>query len=159
MNAIELLKEDHQKVLEMLTKLAETTDRAEKTRTDLLAKIETELLIHTQLEEEIFYPAFRQAGQEAGKREDEKLFHEATEEHRAVEALVLPDLLKTDPSSTAFAGRAKVLKELVEHHAEEEEKSMFPEARKLLGAGTLETLGEAMAQRKKELMAQMRSAA
>ncbi|PTU73469.1 hemerythrin domain-containing protein [Pseudomonas mangrovi] len=159
MNAIELLKDDHQKVLGMLEKLADTTDRAEKTRTELLAKIEKELQIHTQIEEEIFYPAFRQAGHEAGKREDEKMFHEATEEHRAVEALVLPDLLKTDPSSTAFAGRAKVLKELVEHHAEEEEKSMFPEARKLLGEGVLKTLGEAMAQRKKELMAQTRDAA
>src|SRR3546814_1785888 len=62
-----------------------------------------------------------------------KLFrYEAKEEHRAVEKLVLPDLFKTDAGTVVFAGRAKVLKDLIEHHAEEEEKEMFPRAKKLL---------------------------
>lgn len=79
------------------------------------------------------------------------MFFEAKEEHRAVEALVLPDLMKTKPDSETFSGRAKVLKELVEHHADEEEEEMFPEAQKALSQDQLVELGERMAQRKKEL--------
>ena len=55
---------------------------------------------------------------------------EALEEHRAVDELVLPDLKNTDPASHQFSGRAKVLRELVEHHADEEEEEMFEMAKK-----------------------------
>jgi hemerythrin-like domain-containing protein len=150
MDVIKLLKEDHDKVKELLSSLAETTARAEKKRTELLSKITEELEVHTQIENEIFYPAFRQAGE---KSDDEKLFFEAREEHRAVGELVLPDLNKTPTTSEQFSGRAKVLKELVEHHADEEEKEMFPRARKLLSAAELVSLGERMATRKQELLA------
>jgi hemerythrin-like domain-containing protein len=68
---------------------------------------------------------------------------------------VLPDLKATDPSQPEFAGRVKVVKELLEHHIEEEEKEMFPQAKKVLGKAKLDTLGEQMetmkAQYKKEL--------
>jgi hemerythrin-like domain-containing protein len=80
------------------------------------------------------------------------MFFEAKEEHRAVDQLVLPDLVKTDTSSAAFAGRVKVLKELVEHHAEEEEKEMFPRARKLLSTDRLKEIGSQMEQRKQEML-------
>ena len=79
------------------------------------------------------------------------MFFEALEEHRAAGDLVLPDLLKTDVQSDQFGGRAKVLKELIEHHADEEEKEMFPRARELMDKAQLEQLGERMAQRKAEL--------
>jgi hemerythrin-like domain-containing protein len=65
---------------------------------------------------------------------------------------VLPDLVKTDTSSAAFSGRVKVLKELVEHHAEEEEKEMFPRARKLLSIDRLKEIGSQMEQRKQEIL-------
>ena len=146
-NAIELLKADHDRVRELLGKLIHTTARAVKSRTDLLEKIESEVKIHTRLEEEIFYPAFRDSD---GKDHDE-MFFEAKEEHRAVEALVLPDLKQTQPDSESFSGRAKVLKELIEHHAQEEEEEMFPEAQKSLSSDQLAELGERMSQRKKEL--------
>src|SRR5204863_9110781 len=87
------------------------------------------------------------------KSDDEKMYFEALEEHRAAGELVLPDLERTAPDSEKFSGRAKVLKELVEHHADEEEKEMFPRARKLLGAAELTALGAQMAARKRELMA------
>jgi hemerythrin superfamily protein len=64
---------------------------------------------------------------------------------------VLPDLLGTDVQSDQFGGRAKVLKELVEHHADEEERQMFPRARELMDKAQLEQLGERMAQRKAQL--------
>lgn len=150
MDAITLLTNDHKKVRTLLGELADTTSRAEKTRTELLAKIALALKVHTTIEEEIFYPAFKEAGQ---KSDDDKMFFEAMEEHRAAGDLVLPDLLKTQVTTDKFGGRAKVLKELVEHHAGEEEKEMFPRARTLLGKEALVELGERMAARKQELMA------
>ncbi|MFN3580367.1 MAG: hemerythrin domain-containing protein [Pseudomonas sp.] len=149
MNAIELLKDDHQKVLKLLGDITDTTERAVKKRTDLLAKIEAELAVHTTLEEEDFYPAYKKAG---GKPEA-RMYHEAVEEHRAVEKLVLPDLLKTDPGSLEFSGRIKVLKEMLEHHIEEEEEEMFKEAKKLLTKAQLDTLGEQMIEKQKILKA------
>lgn len=140
MNAIDLLKADHEKVKSILAQLSSSTDRAVKKRTELLEKLELEITIHTQLEEDILYPAFKEAG---GKEQDE-MYYEAKEEHRTVDSLVLPDLKQTDPSTPEFAGRVKVVKELLEHHIEEEETEMFPQAKKLLGKAKLEDLGEQM---------------
>jgi hemerythrin-like domain-containing protein len=150
MNAIQLLKDDHKKVRGLLAELEATTPRGIKTRTELLAKIAREIEVHTTIEEEIFYPAFKAAGQ---KGDDDKMYFEALEEHRAAGDLVLPDLLATDPATECFGGRAKVFKELIEHHAGEEEKEMFPRARKLLSAAELNELGARMEQRKQELLA------
>jgi hemerythrin-like domain-containing protein len=154
MNAVELLKQDHQVVKQLLEKLVATTERGVKTRQDLLQKIHVELAVHTDIEEQIFYPAYEQAG----GREEGVMNAEAREEHRAVDSLVLPDLAKTDPSSISFAGRAKVLKELVEHHIEEEEQEMFPKATELLGAEKLEELGKLMEARKRSLKQSLQAA-
>ncbi|MEI7052168.1 MULTISPECIES: hemerythrin domain-containing protein [Pseudomonas] len=140
MNAIDLLKADHEKVKGILSQLSESTDRALKKRVELLDKLEMEITIHTQLEEQILYPAFKEAG---GKEQDE-MYYEAKEEHRTVDSLVLPDLKGTDPSTPEFAGRVKVVKELLEHHIEEEETEMFPKAKKLLGKAKLDEMGEQM---------------
>jgi len=147
MNAIDMLREDHDKVRELLAQLSHTTNRAAKKRSDLLQQIKKELMVHTQIEEEIFYPAFRDSKAEESK----KLYHEAKEEHRAVEELVLPDVENTDTSSDEFAGRVKVLKDMIEHHAEEEENELFPKAKKALSKEELEELGERMWERKQEL--------
>ena len=74
------------------------------------------------------------------------------EEHRAAGDLVLPDLLQTQVDSEQFSGRAKVLKELVEHHVKEEDKTMFPRAKKLFSRQELAELGEQMDMRRSELM-------
>lgn len=148
MNAIDLLKQDHEKVKKLLEEISGTTERAVKKRAELLQKIALELEVHTTLEEEDFYPAFKKAG----AKEETKMYHEAKEEHRAVDSLVLPDLLSTDPGTVEFAGRIKVLKELVEHHIEEEEEEMFKDAQELLSAEQLEELGEQMKQKKLKLM-------
>lgn len=146
-NAIELLQADHDKVRGLLNQLTGTTTRAVKRRQELLVKIEKEVSIHTRIEEEIFYPAFKESN---GKSHAE-LYFEAKEEHRAVEALVLPDLKKTRPDSETFSGRAKVLKDLIEHHADEEEQEMFPAARKAFSRDELTELGKRMVERKREL--------
>jgi len=153
MDAIQLLKQDHVLMRGLLDGLAATTTRALKKRKDLLGKVRTNLEAHTTIEEEIFYPAFKEAAKIA---DDRTMYFEALEEHRAAGDLVLPDLLATDPAADNFSGRAKVLKELVEHHADEEEKEMFPRARKLLSKSELAELGSRMEARKTDLLAQMR---
>lgn len=140
MNAIDLLKADHEKVKAILSQLSESTDRALKKRVELVDKLELEITIHTQLEEQILYPAFK----DAGGKEQAEMYYEAKEEHRTVDSLVLPDLKTTDPSTPEFAGRVKVVKELLEHHIEEEETEMFPQAKKLLGNAKLQELGAEM---------------
>ena len=149
MNAIDLLKQDHQTVRGLFEQLRATPKQEAEQRSQLLERIAREVQVHSAIEEEIFYPAFKKV---AGEGEKEVMYFEALEEHRAVGDLVLPDLLATDPSTDRFSGRAKVLKELIEHHAREEETDMFPAAEQLLGAEALERLGQAMGARKAELM-------
>jgi hemerythrin-like domain-containing protein len=146
-DAIALLKADHETVRGLLDKLEKSTERAPDRRRKLLADIEGEILVHTTIEEEIFYPAYRDA---VSKKEDRKLYQEAKEEHHVVD-LVMPELKDTDPGSEVFGAKAKVLKELIEHHADEEEKQMFPRARKVMERSELLDLGEQMAVRKKQL--------
>lgn len=142
-DAIALLKEDHEKVRGLLGQLEKASGaRREK----LLGQVEQELKVHTTIEEEIFYPAYRDA---ARKKEDKKLYFEAVEEHHVVD-LVLPET-KEGGSPEELKAKAKVLKDLVEHHADEEEKEMFPRARKALDREELRALGERMQQRKDEL--------
>ncbi|MCO7519121.1 MULTISPECIES: hemerythrin domain-containing protein [unclassified Pseudomonas] len=154
MNAIDLLTQDHKLVKKLLEELSATTERAVKKRAELLQRIELELRIHTELEEQILYPAIKQAG---GK-EEEKMYYEAKEEHRTVDSLVLPDLLQTETGTVEFAGRVKVMKELLEHHIEEEESELFPTAKKLLGKVALEEMGQAMEAQKKLLKGEQRAA-
>lgn len=155
MNAIDLLKDDHARVKSILSQLSDSTERGIKKRTELLAKLEMEVTIHTQLEEKVLYPAFKAEG---GKEQD-VLYFEAKEEHRTVDSLVLPDLKQTDPGTPEFSGRVKVVKELLEHHIEEEEKEMFPRAKKLLGKAKLEELGAQMEAMKAELKKSVSSTA
>jgi len=146
-NAISYLKEQHAQAREDLEALAATTDRGVKKRTHLLAQIEEELTHHMQLEEEIFYPAFKEAVE---RKKDKTLFYEAKEEHNAAKK-VLHDLVRADVASLAFSGKAKVLHELVEHHMKEEEEEMFPIAKEVLSREELNELGERMISRKKQL--------
>ena len=71
MNAIELLTQDHQLVKKLLEELSSTTERAVKKRAELLERIKQEVTIHTALEEEILYPAIK----EAGGKEEEKMYY------------------------------------------------------------------------------------
>ena len=143
-DAIALLKADHQKVRGLLSQLEKTTDRSGGKREKLLATIEEELRVHTRIEEQIFYPAFREG---ARKKDDTELYYEAVEEHHVVD-MVLPEIKGTAVDAEQFAAKAKVLKDLVEHHADEEETQMFPRARTILGREELVRLGDELAQAK-----------
>lgn len=147
-DATALLTKDHATVRKLLRELEKTTTRARARRESLLETLALEVDVHAQIEEEIFYPAFREATR---RSEDERKFLEAAEEHGLVHS-VLPALKKTDAATELFSARAKVLKDLIEHHAEEEEDELFPRSRKLLDRATLRDLGERMQRRKLELM-------
>jgi hemerythrin superfamily protein len=149
-DAISMLKADHEKVRGLLSQLEKSTEKGAKKREQLLSQIAEELTIHTTIEEEIFYPSYRDA---VAKKEDRKLYQEALEEHHVVD-LVMPEIEETDPASEVFSAKAKVLKEIVEHHAEEEEKEMFPRAKKVMDAEELQELGQRMEARKAELMSE-----
>ncbi len=145
-DAIAVLKQDHKNVRQLLKQLESAEDGAQ--RLELLSEIENEVKVHTQIEEEIFYPAFQEAAQ--GEK-DEHLYYEAVEEHHVVD-IVMPEIKETDEESDEFAAKAKVLKDLIEHHAEEEETQMFPKSRKLMDASELKELGRRLQQRKQQLM-------
>lgn len=144
---IALLTEDHQRLRALLDALSRSSESDAGQRDHLLTRIERELQIHKEIEEQVFYPALRSAGGTDGMR----LFYEAVEEHRAVDQLILPDLKNTDPGNERFSGRAKVLKDLIEHHAEEEESRLFALARQVFSADELRDLGARMEQRRHEL--------
>lgn len=146
-DAIALLKDDHKKVKGLFADLEKSSMRGGPRAQKLVAQIDKELTIHTTIEEEIFYPAFRDA---VRSKDDKKMYFEAKEEHHVVK-LVLPEVKEGGMAVEEFAAKCKVLKELVEHHADEEEKEMFPEARKVLSRPELQELGDRMAARKKQL--------
>lgn len=143
-NAITMLKSDHATVKRLMRELNDTTERATKQREALVAQIERELKMHAQLEEEIFYPAFKAASRGT---DAEEMFYEAAEEHHIVD-MVLPALKAANPKSHEFKAKAKVLLDLLEHHIKEEETQMFPEARDLFGEEQLRELGDMMQARR-----------
>jgi hemerythrin-like domain-containing protein len=145
-DAIALLIKDHRKVRSLLQSLDATTERATSRRESLLDEIRAEVKLHTQLEEEIFYPAYR----DAARKSDGHLYYEALEEHHLVD-IVLPKLKSTKAATAEFGARAKVLRDLIEHHAEEEETKMFPKARKAMGSARLRAIGKQIQERKQEL--------
>jgi hemerythrin superfamily protein len=139
MKATDLLKKQHKEV-KALFKKVEGTENARQRR-QLLNEISQSLEGHTLIEEEIFYPAVR--GLETEKAEEMVL--EAYEEHHVVK-LVLAELPRVNPEDERFEAKMTVLSELVEHHADEEEKEMFKTAQKL-GKAELESLGAQMQER------------
>lgn len=147
LNALELLEQQHEEVRKLLEEMTTTTPRAEKTRRRLLPQIDKKLRAHMRIEEEIFYPAYREATR---NQKEEKLYYEALEEHHAAEH-ELNELLGEEVASVPFGAKAKVLKELVEHHLEEEEQDLFPLARELFSEEQLASLGEQMLARFEEL--------
>src|SRR5215208_6842590 len=126
-NAITMLKSDHATVKRLLRELNATTDRAVKERERLVEQIQRELKTHAQIEEEVFYPAFKAATE---KTDAEDMFYEAAEEHHLVD-IVLPALCHANPKSHEFEAKAKVLLDLIEHHVKEEEGQMFVKARQV----------------------------
>ena len=141
MDAITLLKNDHDKVKKLLTELESTTERGVKTRSDLFATIKGELMVHETIEEEIFYPELK------AHPKAKDIVLEGFEEHHVVD-LLMGELESLDVSDEAWGAKAIVMKENIEHHIEEEEGEMFKVARRVFETEELEELGSRMAARK-----------
>lgn len=139
MDAIALLKEDHDRVKKMLAEGASTTERGEKTRADLLARLKGELEIHERIEEEVLYPALKRHPRAR------ELALEGYEEHHVVDT-IMAELEQTAPSDEQWGAKFKVAKENLEHHIEEEEGEMFPKARQAFSRDELEAMGARMAE-------------
>jgi hypothetical protein len=144
-DAIALLKADHEEAHAMFEEYEGLGDRAKLGKTKLVAQICKTLTIHTQIEEEIFYPAMR-----AASKDSEDMVDEAVVEHASAKDLIA-QLEEMDPEDDLYDAKVKVLGELIDHHVEEEEEEMFPKARKL--KLDLVALGEEMAMRRDELAA------
>jgi iron-sulfur cluster repair protein YtfE (RIC family) len=143
LDALQLLKDDHDRVKKMLEEIDSTTERAEKTRTEGLAKLKQELSVHEVIEEEIFYPALREHA------EAKEIVLEAFEEHDVVNA-IMSEIERTPVDDETWGAKFTVMKENLEHHIEEEEGEMFDKAREIFDRETLVSLGERMQARKQQ---------
>ena len=141
MDAIALLKEDHDKVKKLLDELETTTERGVKTRAELFSTIKGELTIHELIEEEIFYPELK------AHPKARDIVLEGYEEHHVVD-LLMGELESLDVSDETWGAKAIVMKENIEHHIDEEEGEMFAKARQVFDRQELIDLGERMADRK-----------
>ena len=141
MDAITLLKTDHDKVKQLLGELESTTERGVKTRTELFATIKGELTVHEIIEEEIFYPELK------AHPKAKDIVLEGFEEHHVVD-LLMSELEALPVEDETWGAKALVMKENIEHHIEEEEGEMFKAARSVFDRAELDELGRRMEERK-----------
>jgi hemerythrin superfamily protein len=143
MDAITLLREDHRTVEKLFKEFEKAGPRAGKTKAKIVKQIIHELAVHAAIEEQLFYPAVRQAVDSA---QDTVL--ESLEEHHIVK-WVLSELEDMTPDDERYDAKVTVLIENVRHHVKEEQDELFPEVRQALGRKQLAELGEALATAKK----------
>ena len=147
-DACDLLDADHKKVQKMFKEYEELTNSrarsAAQKKMDLARQICMELTVHTQIEEEIFYPALREA------LKDTDILDEATVEHQSAKDLIA-QIEEAGEADDMFDAKVKVLGEYIQHHVKEEHAELFPR----VSASSIDTqaLGKRMQARKDELLA------
>jgi len=129
MDALQMLEQDHRKVKILFREAKDANDP--RKRKEVFDKIDTELEIHTHIEETVFYPAI----------EFKEIVAEALEEHREAKTL-LDELEDLEAEDDEFELKLEELIEAVEHHVEEEEGEMFPKIREVFDRTQLEQLGQ-----------------
>lgn len=142
-DAIELLIADHKSVKALFQTLKKIQDGegAKDEKADVVQRICSELTVHAAIEEEIFYPAVREA------IDDEDLMDEADVEHASAKDLIA-QLESASPGDDHYDAKVTVLSEMIDHHVKEEEGEMFPKARKAID---VREVGIELAERKAEL--------
>jgi len=143
-DAMELLKNDHEQVKKILEEIDSTTEKGVKTREELFTKFKSEMTVHERIEEEIFYPRLTE------QAKTKEIALEGFEEHHVVD-MVMAELDDVPFDDETWGAKFTVMKENIEHHVEEEEGEMFKLARQALESDELEELGARMEARKKEL--------
>lgn len=145
--AIEMLEADHRKVEMLFDQYEEMKEESgEDEKRELAQRICMELKVHTQVEEELFYPWARE------NMEEEDLIEEAQVEHQSAKDLIAQIEGASEIDET-FDAKVKVLGEYVKHHVQEEENEMFPKVESM--QEELDELGQEMTARKVELMEEM----
>ena len=137
MDALELLKHDHDNMKKLFDEALENDDPG--ARAQVLHRIRAELMAHERMEEDVFFPALRAGGEKA-----KELLLEGYEDHSIIE-VILDELLEVPEEAEHWQAKLKVLKANLEQHIEEEEGEMFKRAKEALGKETLEELGKKMA--------------
>jgi hemerythrin-like domain-containing protein len=147
LDAIALLTDEHEEIRQLFERYANLVDEVagDTERQALAEHIGTLLTVHTTLEEEIFYPAARDA------IDDEELLNEAQVEHNSASDLI-EQLDGMDPSDELFDATVTVLGEYVEHHVQKEEGELFPALRN--SDLDMQALGEELSERRQELLAE-----
>lgn len=144
-NAFDVLEKDHREVEEWLDEYDEL-EGDERRKGELAKEICLALTVHAQIEEEIFYPAARDA------TGDDDLIDEAVVEHAAVKQMIA-EIEKMKPGQELYDAKMRVLGEMVKRHIREEEEELFPELQS--AKMDLDVVGEKLTERKEELMAKM----
>ncbi len=144
MDIFEILKTDHRETLQRFTELEETASHESTMRRKGFSTMDRELVAHLQAEEDAFYPPLLQ-----GKYREEAL--EAIEEHHALE-LLLRDLGEMEPTGERWKPKLKVLKEMLEHHIQEEEGKIFLEIKGILSEHVAEEIGLQFNARKDQIL-------
>lgn len=140
LNALDLIKRDHDRIKDMFDAALNTGDPA--ARSEMLQRIRAELIAHERMEEDVFYPALRSASEKA-----REIVLEGYEEHHVID-MILDEMFEVPEDSEQWQAKLKVLHENLAHHIEEEEEEMFARAKKAMSGDTLDELGRKMAQAK-----------
>ena len=135
MDALKLLEQDHRKVKILFREAKDAKDSAQKKQ--IFDKIDTELEIHTHIEEIVFYPAIQK------RDEFKEMVAEALQEHEEAKTLI-DELEDLNAEEDEFKSTLEELIDAVEHHIEEEEGEMFPKLRGLINQVELDQLGHEM---------------
>lgn len=146
MDGLDLLKADHRRVEKLLGQLDATSEKDVERRRDLFREFADEMQAHEIIEEEILYPALK------SHPKAREVVLEGYEEHHVVDT-IMSELDDVPFDDETWAAKFSVMKENIEHHIEEEEDEMFEHAAEIFDDDELETLGERMAERKKEVTA------
>jgi iron-sulfur cluster repair protein YtfE (RIC family) len=147
LDPFKLLKKDHDAFKAHFREYEKAGDRAYRTKEDIANTVFEELSAHERIEEEVFYPAVREGASKAGQ----EIVLEGYEEHHVAD-LLIEELKAMGVEEENYDAKFKVLVENVEHHMQEEEEEMFPEARKAL-ADNAEEVGRRMKELKEALLA------
>jgi len=152
MTAIEFLKNDHQEAMTMFDQLenadadqlqtADENTAAVRSIMNTFNKLKNALVRHTQIEEQVFYPALENFDQ------TRDLISESYAAHQEVEDL-LQEMSSLSPTDDEWMDKVMELRESVEHHVDEEENELFPKAEQLLGQSRLQEMGRQMQEMKR----------
>jgi hemerythrin superfamily protein len=143
-DATALLRADHKEVSDLFDEFEKTKSTSKKKA--IVAQVCKALTVHAQIEEEIFYPAFKAAVK------DKELIPEATVEHQTLKDLIA-QIEGVEPDGEIYDAKVKVLSEYVKHHVKEEQNEIFPKAKSATKLDLI-ALGEQLLKRKEELLAE-----